>query len=229
VSAGGRGGSESVVVVGAGQAGVGVAAALRRLGYRGRIVVVGQEVHLPYRRPGLSKSFLVAPSVDQRRLALRSAKWYAEHRIELVIGQSAREIDRDRRVVRLDGGGRLRYDNLVLAAGTRARTLPVAGTDLDGVCALRALDDARRLRARLDAARDVVVVGAGFIGMEVAAAAHRRGLRPTVIDMADRVMQRAVSSTISDYFGDTHRGWGTTILTGCTVVQMRGVAERFAR
>lgn len=212
----------SVVVVGAGQAGVTVAAALRDQGFAGRITVVGREPHPPYERPPLSKAYLGASALDEQHLSLRTPEWYAERRIVLRLGGGVREIDRTAAVVVLDSGDRLPYDHLVLATGTRPRTLPLDGADLDGVVVLRGLDDARRLRRHLDRARTVLTIGAGFIGLEVAAAAHQRGVRPVVVDIASRVMERAVTPTTSSFFADAHRGWGTDLRLRTGISGLRG-------
>ncbi|QJY48108.1 NAD(P)/FAD-dependent oxidoreductase [Pseudonocardia broussonetiae] len=211
-----------VVVVGAGQAGIGVAAALREQGFAGRVTVVGREEHAPYERPPLSKSYLGATPVDERHLGLRAGGWYADRGIVLRLGEEVREIDRTAAVVVLGSGDRLPYDHLVLATGTRARTLPIEGGDLDGVVVLRGLDDARLLRRHLDRARTVLAVGAGFIGLEVAAAAHQRGVRPVVLDVASRVMERAVTSTTSRFFADAHRAQGTDLRLRTGVGALRG-------
>lgn len=212
----------SVVVVGAGQAGITVAAALRDQGFAGRITVVGRETHPPYERPPLSKAYLAVSAPDEQHLSLRTPEWYAERRIVLRLGDGVREIDRPAAVVVLDSGDRLPYDHLVLATGTLARTLPLEGADLDGVVILRGLDDARGLRRHLDRARSVLTVGAGFIGLEVAAAAHRRGVRPVVVDIASRVMERAVTATTSSFFADAHRGWGTDLRLRTGISGLRG-------
>ena len=213
---------ERVVVVGAGPAGVGVAAALRESGHTGPLTVVGREGHLPYERPPLSKAYLTAGIVDESHLALRSPGWYVEHDIDLLLGRDVSRIDRDRRVVHLGSGERLAYDHLVLATGTRPRTLPLQGAGLGGVGVLRDLRDARALRDGLASARNVVAIGAGFIGMEFAAAAAKSGARAVVLDVAPRVMERAVATATSHHFTDAHRTWGTTVMVGCGVTELRG-------
>lgn len=212
----------SVIVVGAGQAGVTVAAALRDQGFAGRITIIGREPHPPYERPPLSKAYLGASALDEQHLQLRTPEWYSERDIVLRLGNEVREIDRTAAVVVLDSGDRLPYDHLVLATGTRPRTLPLDGADLDGVVVLRGLDDARVLRRHLDRARTVLTVGAGFIGLEVAAAAHKRGVHPVVVDIAPRVMERAVTPTTSRFFADAHRTWGTDLRLRTAVTALRG-------
>ncbi|MEU7813091.1 FAD-dependent oxidoreductase [Pseudonocardia sp. NPDC049154] len=214
--------TDRVVVIGAGQAGAGVAAALREQGFTGPVTVVGRESHAPYERPPLSKAYLAAAPLDEQHLALRTGSWYADHDVALRLGAHAEEIDRGARTVRLAGGERLDYDHLVLATGTRPRTLPIVGADLDDVLVLRGLDDARALRDRLDTARTVLTVGAGFIGLEVAAAAHKRGVHPVVVDVAGRVMERAVTPTTSSFVADAHRAWGTELLLGTGITEVLG-------
>jgi 3-phenylpropionate/trans-cinnamate dioxygenase ferredoxin reductase component len=213
---------QQVVIVGAGQAGIGAAAALRESGHLGPVTVIGREGHLPYERPPLSKAYLTADTVDESHLALRSAGWYAEHDIDLLLGQDVTGIDRDRHRVTLGSGEQLPYDHLILATGTRPRTLPLPGADLRGVGVLRDLRDARVLRGDLAAAGDVVAIGAGFIGMEFAAAAAKSGSRAVVLDVAPRVMGRAVATAISRHFTEAHRSWGNEILLECGVSELRG-------
>lgn len=213
---------DGVVIVGAGQAGVGVAAALREQGFTGRIAIVGKELHPPYERPPLSKAYLAAAALDETHLGLRTTTWYDEHHIALHLGREVHEIDRRAAVVTLDDGDQLPYDHLVLATGTRARTLPLEGAELDGVLVLRGLDDARDLRRHLERARTVLTIGAGFIGLEVAAAAHHRGVHPVVVDVASRVMERAVTPTTSAYFVEAHRAWGTEVLLETGIDALHG-------
>ncbi|MFJ9588039.1 NAD(P)/FAD-dependent oxidoreductase [Streptomyces acidicola] len=213
---------ERVVIVGAGQAGVGLADALREQGFDGPVTIIGGEGHLPYERPPLSKAFLNLAPFDEFGLSLRTTQWYKDHGVELVLGRTVEQIDRAARTVETDVGELIGYDHLVLATGTRARVLPLQGTDLDGVLGLRDLDEARTLRRHLDGASSLLAIGAGFIGLEVAAAAHKRGVHTTVVDVAPRVMERAVTPTTSAYFAEAHRVWGTNLLLGSSVTTLRG-------
>lgn len=218
----GRGGVSpgTLLVVGAGQAGFQAAASAREEGYDGRIILVGEEPGLPYQRPPLSKAYL-SGKADAKAVRLRPERFFTEHRIELRAGERAARIDRAARRVALDSGEALPYDHLVLALGSRNRRLPVPGADLDGVAQLRTLEDAEDLRRRLDAARDgAVVVGAGFIGLEFAAAAAARGIGVTVIEAADRPMARSVSAAMSGFFRDAHERQGVRFAFGATVVRV---------
>src|SRR5688572_12523422 len=177
----------SVVIIGAGQAGLQVAASLREGRYAGRIVLIGDEPHAPYQRPPLSKGYLLGDtSIEQT--ALRPAQFFSQHGIELITATRALAIDRARRVVSLDGGSELEFEQLVLATGARNRPLLVPGTELEHVFYLRSITEASALKAQLSPGKRAVVIGAGFIGLEFAASAIKHGLAVTVLDIADRPM-----------------------------------------
>ena len=216
-------GMEHVVVVGAGQAGVQVADSLRTRGYTGALTLVGAEPELPYQRPPLSKDFLAADG-DPGPLPLRAERFFAEHQIVLRTGATVTNVDRDRHTVVLDDGELVQYSALVLATGATNRTLPVAGADLAGVHHLRTLDDAQRLRAALTTARSVVVVGAGFIGLEFAAVAVKRGVAVTVLESAARPMGRGLSPQMSDYFTGAHLQMGTDLRLGEGLAALSGAS-----
>jgi len=199
----------SVVIAGAGQAGFQAATSLRLEGFDGTIALVGDEPGLPYQRPPLSKAYLLG-KIDAAALRFRPEKFFAEHAIELVNGQIA-AIDRTNRRVTVADGTAIGYDHLVLAVGAHNRTLPVPGADLDGVFGLRTLADADALRERLKDARDVIVVGAGFIGLEFAAVAHALGAAVHVLELADRPMARALSTEMSRFFAKAHERWGVRL------------------
>lgn len=209
-----------IVIVGAGQAGFQTAASLREGGYAGPITLVGDEPTLPYQRPPLSKAYL-AGKTDAQGLLLRPAAYLDQHRIAHRIGVSATRIDRAGKRLELDDGGALTYDHLVLATGTRNRALRVPGAELAGVYQLRSLADADALRDAIAAARRIVVVGAGFIGLEFAAVCAARGLSVTVIETANRVMARAVCAETSAFFRVAHEAAGTVFLfeTGVTAIE----------
>lgn len=216
-----EGHAATVVAVGAGQAGCQTAASLRDNGHTGRIVLVGDEPHLPYHRPPLSKGHVTA-QIERDSLWLRPDSYYVKRDIELRLSTVVTEIDRADRRIRLDSGERLDYDHLVLALGSRNRPLPVAGADLGGVVALRTLDEADQVRDRLTDATDVVVVGGGFIGMEIAATAVRLGRRVTVIELADRLMGRVFSPPMSEFLLAAHRARGLVIELGTSVTAIDG-------
>ena len=216
-----------IVIVGAGQAGFQAAASLREAGYRDPVTLVGEEQALPYQRPPLSKAYL-AGKTDAPGLWLRPASYLAEHRIDHRARARAIAIDRAGRELRLEDGGTLPYDHLVLATGSRNRALPVPGADLPGVHQLRSLHDADALRGAIDTAKRIVVVGAGFIGLEFAAVCAGRGLDVTVIEAADRVMARAVSAETSAAFRAAHQAMGVAFRFGGGVDAIEESAGRAA-
>ena len=208
--------SDSVVIVGAGHAGVQCAASLREDGYAGPILLTCDEPHWPYQRPPLSKAFMKR-AITQDGLALRGPSFFAEQAIATRFGDAVAAIDREAREVRFASGDVLPYAHLVLATGARARPAPFPGADLPGVVTLRNLDDAQRLREALDAAADIVVIGAGFIGLEFAATAALASKSVTIVEAAPRVMGRAVSAPVSRFFASAHRAFGATLHTHAMV------------
>lgn len=204
-----------VIIVGAGHAGVQVAASLRQRGYEQSITLIGAEHGLPYQRPPLSKDLLTARA-SAEIAALRPGAFYSKHSIELRIGRRVLCIDRKARQVQLDDGERLMYMHLVLATGARPRPLPIPGGDLENVVALRTIDDALALRRRLVRGARVVIIGAGFIGLEVAAAARSLDADVTVLELAPRCMARALSEPTADHLVSCHRAAGCTIRTAVT-------------
>jgi 3-phenylpropionate/trans-cinnamate dioxygenase ferredoxin reductase subunit len=210
---------ENILIIGTGHAGFQLAAALRQAGFDGRVRLVGDEPGLPYQRPPLSKTNL-APDASEGAVLQRPQEFFAQNRIELITGQRAVTVDRVRNTVELSSGECLGYDHLVLATGARNRKLKVPGADLPGVAYLRTAEDAQRVRARLDNCRKVAVIGAGFIGLEFAAAVANRGVEVVVIEQANRVMARAVSPEMSACFEQLHRSWGTEFLFRSSVVRI---------
>jgi 3-phenylpropionate/trans-cinnamate dioxygenase ferredoxin reductase component len=201
-----------VVIVGAGQGGFQVAASLRAGGYQGSITLIGDEPHLPYQRPPLSKEYLLGKQAIEKT-DLRPHAFYEAQKIGLMVGERAVEIDRGNRRVRLASGQSIAYSTLVLATGARVRTLPI-----DGAVYLRGRDDAMELKHRIDNARAVVIVGGGFIGLEVAAAASALGKQVTVIEMLPRLMARVVAPVISAFYRELHAEHGAEILFGAQAI-----------
>ena len=214
-----------IVVAGAGQAGFQLAASLREGGFRAPITLVGDETALPYQRPPLSKAYL-AGKTDAEGLFLRQPGFFAEHAITHRPGIRALAIDRAARRLQLSDGQSLAYDHLVLATGARNRPLPVPGADLPNVRQLRGLADADALRMALGEAKAIVVIGAGFIGLEFAAVAAARGLSVTVVEAADRPMARAVSREIGQFFQAAHEAMGVRFAFGGGVTAIVGRAGR---
>lgn len=204
--------SDRVVIVGAGQGGLQVAASLRQEGFAGPVTLLGDEPGLPYQRPPLSKAYM--KDGDESRLALKPASFFETAGIDYRPGTIVAGIDRPAGEVVLDSGERLGFDHLVLATGARNLRPPLPGIDLPGVHELRGLADAARLRAMAEGVRRAAVIGGGFIGLEFAAVAAARGIHVTVIEATDRLMSRAVTPPISQRFLDFHRAAGVDVRLG---------------
>ncbi len=209
-----------IVVIGAGQAGMQICDSLRKGGYAGPLVLVGEESSLPYQRPPLSKKFLTG-SVDAERLSFRPADFYAKIDVDLRLGKRVCALDRQQRTLSFDDGSTLAYAKLALATGSRVRTLSCPGADLEGVYYVRTLDDGKKLRERLTRAERVVVVGGGFIGLEVAAIARELNKSVTVIEAMDRLMARAIPPVLSEFYAALHRERGVEIRLGQGVREIR--------
>ena len=197
-----------VVIVGGGQAGLEAAAALRAHGYAGTVTLVCEEPHAPYQRPPLSKQFLLGKQ-HRDSLPLRAPAFYEKHRIDLLLGGRATEIQRSAKRVQLAGGGSLAYDRLILAMGARNRRLALPGAE--NALYLRTFEEAELLRQRLREAHSVAVIGGGFIGLEVAAAARKLDKTVTVIEAEPRLMARSVAPPISDFFLKLHHANGVAV------------------
>lgn len=201
--------TDSLLVIGAGQAASQLSISLRQGGYVGKIALIGEEPFLPYSRPPLSKAYF--KDGQPERLLLRKQDFYDKNAIEIRTSARVTAIDRDARQVTLAGGEVLGYGHLVLATGARNRELPIEGADLAGVLMLRGLQDAERMRALADNARHVAIIGGGFIGLEAAAVFRAAGLQVTLLEAADRLMGRAVSPQVSQHFLSLHLGTGVDI------------------
>lgn len=216
---------DPIVVVGGGQAAVEVIASVRHAGWEGPLVLIGEEPHLPYQRPPLSKGLLLGDTLPDT-LRLRPESFYAGRSVELVLGTAVASLDaRERAVVTADGR-RVRFSGLALTTGGRVRRLPVPGAALDGVCYLRTLDDALALKGHLDEATEVVVVGGGFIGLEVAAVARKRGKAVTVVEAMGRLMARAAAPALAAFYLEAHRRRGVRVLLDAAVTGMVGEQGR---
>lgn len=202
---------ENIVIVGGGQAAAQAVETLRRKGYTGALTIIGEEPALPYQRPPLSKKYL-AGSFGRDRLPFRHQSFYDEHAIRLHLGRRATCIDRLARTVTLDDGSTHAYDALLLATGSRARWVAVPGADLPGVFTLRTAADVDAIRAETRPGRRAVIVGGGYIGLEAAAVLRELGLEVTVIELADRVMNRVVCEPVSRFFEAEHARHGVRIL-----------------
>jgi len=211
------------LVIGASQAGVHLAASLRELGDPDPITLVGAEPHPPYQRPPLSKEFLAGTS-PREALAFRTSAWYADVGVDLVCGERVVGVERragGAGVARTSGGRDLPFDRLALTVGARPRRLTVPGAQRRGIVYLRDVDDAEQLKAGLSAARRVVVVGGGFIGLEAAAVARAQGKQVTVVEAADRLVGRAVAPVVSEFYRRAHERRGITVLLSTSVTGFR--------
>ncbi len=217
----------TVLVIGGGQAGAQAVDTLRREGFGGRLVLIGEEPHLPYQRPPLSKKYL-AGELAADRLPFRHRAFYDEHRIELKLGVGVARIEPAAQRVVLADGETAAYDRLLLCLGARSRLLTCQGAELPGVHYLRGLADVAAIRERLKPGARAVIIGGGYIGLETAATARQLGCAVTVLEMADRVMNRVVAPCVSEYFAHEHAAQGVEIIcnTRVTALEGRGSAER---
>jgi 3-phenylpropionate/trans-cinnamate dioxygenase ferredoxin reductase subunit len=200
---------KGIVVVGGGHGGSQIAASLREKGYDGKLTLVTAETDVPYQRPPLWKAYL--KTLDHELLPLRPESFYIKNDIDLRLGARATEIDVRGEALELADRGKVPFDRLALAPGARPRVPAIAGIELDNVFYLRDAADARKLRSALHQAATVVVVGGGFIGLEIAATARLLGKTVTILEAADRLMGRVVAPEISRHFLDLHRGWGSDV------------------
>jgi len=212
----GPGSDAAVVIIGSGQAGGRAAEALRLGGHAGPITMIGDESHPPYERPALSKGFLNDASLEQIAW-VRPSAWYTQSGITLLRGRKALRIDRVHGAVELDDRSRIAYQCLILTTGTRARPLVLEGSDHPRLSYLRTIEDSQRLQRCLGEGAHIVVIGAGFIGMEVAAAARSRGCAVTVLELADVPMARGVPPLLGAFYADLHRQRGVDLRTSTSV------------
>lgn len=215
--------SSTAIIIGAGHAGGELAIALRNEGWEGRILLLSDEQHLPYHRPPLSKAYLTG-SVPQESLSIRPQAAYDRAGVEFFDGVRVERIERANRQLVLSDGSRLAYDKLAITTGGRPRQLPVANTEAAGRCAnfhyLRTLDDVERIRAQMAAGKRLVIIGGGYIGLEVAAAAVAQGLQVTLLEAQPRVLQRVTAAELSAYYERKHREAGVEIRTNVQVADL---------
>ena len=213
--------SETLVIVGAGQAAGQAAATLRQKEYGGQIIMIGDEPFIPYQRPPLSKKFL-AGELETARLFIKPETFYKKHDVDLRLEIRVDEINTAAKTIRLDNDTEIDYNKLLLATGSRVRTLPIPGADLAGIFYLRSISDVLAIQPNFTAGRKLVIVGAGYIGLEVAAVAVQHGLDVTVVETEQRVMNRVVAPEISAFFHDVHAKAGVKFEFGRMVQEFRG-------
>lgn len=212
---------ENLVIVGAGQSAIQCITSLRKEDYPGLITLVGEEEHLPYQRPPLSKGFL-EDTVSNERLYFKKLEFFIENKVQLKLGTKAEEIDIENNNIHLSDNTKLSFDKLVFATGSSVRKLDFPGKDLNSIHYLRGLDDALSIKKDLQTSQNIVVVGAGYIGLEVAAIAAKQNKSVTVIEMADRVMNRTVDPQISDYYLNLHQKNGVTFKFNTSLQEIIG-------
>lgn len=215
--------SSTAIIIGAGHAGGELAIALRNEGWEGRILLLGEEAHLPYHRPPLSKAYL-AGSVEKSSLSIRPQMAYDKANVEFIGGVRVSRIDRANQRLELADGSQLAYDKLAIATGGRPRPLSVPNAAVAERCAnfhyLRTLDDVEQIRAQLAPGKRLAIVGGGYIGLEVAASAIAQGLQVTVLEALPRVLQRVTAAELSAYYERKHREAGVDIRTGVQVADL---------
>ncbi|NOR62858.1 MAG: pyridine nucleotide-disulfide oxidoreductase [Rhodobacteraceae bacterium] len=213
------------VIIGAGQAGATLVETLRKRGFDGEITMIGEEPVPPYQRPPLSKGYLLG-DMDLERLFLRPAAWYADHNVTLHTSVRASKIDPKAQMVMLNNGKTLRYDKLALATGAEPHRLPARiGGELAGVYSVRSLADVDAMKSEFTPGRRVLVIGGGYIGLEAAAVAAKLGLKATLVEMADRILQRVAARETSDYFRQLHGGHGVELVEGVGVDALLGEGQ----
>lgn len=214
-----------ILIVGAGQAAIQAIDTLRRKGFSGQLTLVGEEPWLPYQRPPLSKKYL-SGAMEREKLLIRPQSFYQDHRVQTHLGRRALEIDRQRRSVRLDDGTAVGYDALLLATGSAPRHIPAPGANLAGVHLLRNIADVERIRADLASARSLVIIGAGYIGLEVAGTAREMGLAVTLLEQTNRVLSRVTAPQISAFYESEHTRQGVRVICGAEVRALEGSQGR---
>ena len=211
--------NEPIVIVGAGQAAAQAVETLRKRGATGPITMIGDEALLPYQRPPLSKKYL-AGTFERDRLLIRHADHYAEHAVDVRSGYAAVSIDRAQRRVAIADGSSIEYGRLLLATGTRPRLLPLPGAELAGVHYLRTVADVDRLRAELKPGRRAVIIGGGYIGLEVAATCREVGVTVTLLEVADRLMARVAAPAVSAFYQAEHQKHGVDVRCGVRLKEL---------
>ena len=207
---------KSVVIIGASHAAAEAISTLRKKGWQGTISLIGDEPLLPYQRPPLSKAYYKG-EVEAEKLLLKKPQFYNDASIDLYLGRTAESINRDSKHVVLDGGEKIPYDKLIIATGTRARLLPIEGADLPNIYTLRTIADVDFIKQNLNSGSKLLIVGGGYIGLEVAASAVKQGVEVVVLEAMDRVLARVTSPAVSEFYQKRHADEGVDIRLGTTL------------
>lgn len=214
----------NIVIVGAGQAGGSAALQLRSAGFEGALTLIGTEPHPPYERPPLSKAYLTG-DLAYDSLLLRPLEFYRDQNVQLLTDTSVTSINLVEKVVMTSDKQALRFDKLLLATGARPRQLPISGADLPGVHYLRTLGDVAALQNTMRRAQNVCLIGGGYVGLEFASVARKAGLKVTVLEAADRLLQRVTTPEMSEYFADLHRSHGVEVCVGARIQEIQGAHQ----
>lgn len=214
----------NIVIVGAGQAGGSAALQLRSAGFEGAVTLIGAEPHPPYERPPLSKAYLTG-DLAYDSLLLRPLEFYRDQNVQLLTDTSVTSINLVEKFVMTSDKQALRFDKLLLATGARPRQLPISGADLSGVHYLRTLGDVAALQNTMRRAQNVCLIGGGYVGLEFASVARKAGLKVTVLEAADRLLQRVTTPEMSEYFADLHRSHGVEVCVGARIQEIQGADQ----
>ena len=210
-----------MVIIGCGQAGGQAAASLRQEKYEGPITMIGQEPYIPYQRPPLSKQYLSGEQ-EKEKLSLRQESFYSEKEINLKLETSVLSLDPDKRELQLENGETVTYDKLLIATGGRPRKLEVDGHTLKGIHYLRNIDDVDAIKTQMNTSQNLVIVGGGYIGLEVASVAIKRGLTVSVLEMESRILERVTTEEMSAFYHQLHTDEGVNILTSTQAKAFKG-------
>ena len=222
---------QKVIIIGAGHAAAQLAPSLRKQGWKGEILVIGEEAYIPYQRPPLSKEFMAGEKTENEIL-IRPQLAYEQHDIDFRLNEKVAKLNPVESTITLSHGEELSYDQLALCTGARARKIPIPGSELKGVFYLRTLDDVKAIKQQLDScAKDsakrasVVILGGGYIGLETAAALNKMGVNVTVLEMQERVLARVTAPEVSDFYQRVHTEEGVEIRTGVVVNNIEGETQ----
>lgn len=213
--------NQTCIIIGASHAGASLANAVRKEGWQGKILVIGDENAMPYHRPPLSKALLNGEKTADQ-IDLFKSTVYDKANIEFKLGVKVETIDRENKEITLNNGDKLQYDKLGLCTGARVRELPIPGHDLDGIFYLRTLSDAQSIQQQVKEGNKAVIVGGGYIGLETAASLRKLGMEVTVLEMMHRVLERVTAPELSEYYTQLHEGHGVKIYTEAQAVEFKG-------